>query len=101
MDIVTSGRLEQARGFVRGVYWLRGDSTGQWEFVSNSGLPKTGLAATSGVVIGDVNDDDVADIAACSGLIVETGGSDSQREADIPEHMLFWLGEGRSNDGVE
>jgi hypothetical protein len=97
-DIVVSGRLKRDRGYVRGVFWLRGDGRGRWDFVRNSGLPISGLAAMSGVVIGDVNDDDVPDIAACSGLIVESVSAGSARSPEIPEHMLVWLGERRADE---
>jgi hypothetical protein len=100
MDIVVSGRLEQQPGFTRGVYWLRGDGRGAWRFERECGLPTTGLAATSGVVIGDVTGDDVPDVAACSGLIVESG-NEAGRKADIAEHMLVWIGVPTARDEME
>ncbi|MCO6438899.1 MAG: VCBS repeat-containing protein [Phycisphaerae bacterium] len=88
LDLVVSGRLTTEGGFVRGIFALLGDGKGGFRFWENSGLPSTGLAASTGVTIGDVNQDGVPDIALASGLIVETGTGRS--EPIVPERMLVW-----------
>lgn len=71
-DLVVVGRLAPNSGYVRGVFLLKGDSAGGWHYISDCGLPDTGLAATAGVTLADVNGDGRLDVAAASGLIVET-----------------------------
>jgi hypothetical protein len=88
-DLIVSGRLEANGGYVRGVFLLRGDGTGGWAYVRHSGLPDTGLAATPGVALGDVNGDGILDVAAASGLIVETAPGPT--EPVLPTRMLVWI----------
>ncbi len=88
LDMVVSGRLGTDPGYVRGVYFLHGDGAGNWDFVSNSGLPTTGLAATTGIALGDVNGDGLLDIAAGSGLIVET--TPGRHRPILPARLLVW-----------
>jgi hypothetical protein len=90
LDIVVSGRLKVEGGYVRGVFALHGTPDGSWQFVSNSGLPSTGLGKTTGVAIGDINGDGVADIAACSGLKIES--VPGPRKPVIAAHMMVWVG---------
>ena len=90
LDIVVSGRKDLDVGFVRGVYALLGDGTGQnWKYLENCGLPATGLAAMSGVGLADINADGTLDVAACSGLIVETSPTGAQEPA-LPYNILIW-----------
>ena len=49
----------------------------------DNGLPTTGLALTTGVGIADVNGDGMADIAACSGLKVETAARQKRSNAPV------------------
>ncbi len=93
MDIVVSGRLNLEGGYVRGVFLLLGDGKGQYRFASESGLPTTGLAATAGVTLGDINGDGALDVAAGSGLIVET--AEGPTEPSIPERLLVWCATSR------
>ena len=92
LDLVVSGRLTTEGGFVRGVYSLQGDGSGNWRYIPNSGLPTTGLAATTGVALGDLNGDGLLDVAACSGLIVETVPGTT--EPAIAARLLVWCGQG-------
>jgi hypothetical protein len=89
LDIIVSGRLKDTRGCTRGVFALRGDGVGGWKYVAGSGLPETGLAATPGLALGDVNGDGAPDVAASSGLIVETG-ADGFTQPTIPFRLLVW-----------
>ncbi len=94
LDLVCSGRLTLDGGYVRGVFALLGDGSGHWTYVSESGLPETGLSAMGGVVIADFNGDAMPDIAAASGLLVETTAGPSQ--PSIPQRMLVWFNAQRS-----
>jgi hypothetical protein len=91
LDLVVAGRLEPTAGFVRGVFALLGDGKGGFRFIPDSGLPTTGLAATTGIGIADVTGDGVVDVAAGSGLIVETT-DDGPKDSSIPQHLLVWAG---------
>jgi hypothetical protein len=88
LDMVTSGRLKLEAGVVRGVFALKGNGKGQWLYQNGSGLPDTGLLATPGVTIGDMDADGVLDVAACSGLLVETGPGLSQ--PTIGPRVMVW-----------
>lgn len=88
LDMVVSGRLTTEGGYVRGVFALLGDGRGGFRYWENSGLPGTGLMATTGVALADVNQDGVLDVAAASGLIVET--ATGRTEPIVPERMIVW-----------
>lgn len=88
LDIVVSGRLGLEGGYIRGVFLLRGDGAGGWTYMKDCGLPSTGLAATVGIALGDINDDGILDVAASSGLIVES--APGRREPVLPTPMLVW-----------
>lgn len=90
LDIVVAGKMgEDSAGFVRGVYALRGDGRGQFKFMHRSGLPETGLSATVGIGLADFNNDGTLDVAAGSGLTVESS-PDGPREPTIPQRLLVW-----------
>ena len=89
-DIVVAGRLDDnAAGFVRGVFLLHGDGKGNFQYVANSGLPDTGLATTVGLALADVNNDGTLDIAAGSGLIVETNPR-GPKAPSIESKLIMW-----------
>lgn len=90
-DMVVSGRLKLEGGFIRGVFALRGDGTGGggWEYLADCGLPARGLGGMAGVGLADINNDGTLDVAACSGLIVETVPS-GPREPTLPFKLLIW-----------
>ncbi|HRX84595.1 MAG TPA: VCBS repeat-containing protein [Phycisphaerae bacterium] len=94
LDMVCSGRLKKDGGYVRGVFALKGDGTGRFEYVPNSGLPTTGLAACAGVTIADIDEDGLMDVAAGSGLVVET--TPNAKGPVIPQRLLEWRGTGPS-----
>lgn len=94
LDLVVSGRLGIDAGYIRGVFLLRGDGAGGWEYVKECGLPSTGLAATVGIALGDLNGDDILDVAAGSGLIVES--APGRREPVLPARVLVWYTEMKS-----
>ncbi len=91
LDIVTSGRLKPDGGVVRGVFLLLGDGTGAFRYVENCRLPATGLFATPAVSIGDINGDGLPDIAAGSGLTVESSGK--PLIPAIEQRLLIWCTE--------
>jgi len=88
LDIVAAGRLKPTGGVVRGVFLLLGDGTGAFRYVANSRLPSTGLFATPGVTISDINGDDLGDIAVGSGLIVESSGK--PLVPVVEQRLLVW-----------
>lgn len=88
LDLVVSGRLDVEGGYIRGVFLLRGDGAGGWEHVEECGLPETGLAATVGIDLADFDGDDLLDIAACSGLIVES--APGRKEPVLASRVLVW-----------
>ena len=89
LDMAVSGKLRYGqRGYVRGVFALRGNGAGEWTYIAHCGLPDTGLAATSGVALVDVDRDGLLDLAAASGLIVET--APGPQEPILPTRMLVW-----------
>lgn len=87
IDIVVTGRLKPDMGYVRGVFVLLGRSDG-WHYAQDAGLPSTGLAATPGVCLADLNRDGVLDVVAGSGLKVEDSPGLPARA--IPNHLLVW-----------
>jgi len=99
LDMVVTGRLEVDGGYVRGVFALRGDGRGDWTYLDDSGLPSTGLAAMSGVGLHDVNADGTLDIAACSGLVVESV-TDGRRKPSLPFNLLMWCTELRTKSAA-
>ena len=94
LDLAVTGRLNRNPGYSRGVHLLLGTPHGGWKPLGKTcGLPPTGLAMTPGVELADVNGDDVLDVAACSGLIVEsTSGPKPKRTEPILEpHLIVWV----------
>jgi hypothetical protein len=91
LDVICSGRLTRDPGLVRGVYLLKGDGTGKFEYIGNSGLPPSGLLAMGGVTIGDLNSDGVPDVAAGTGLQVES--VPNPPAPVLPENLLVWFTE--------
>ena len=90
LDIVCSGRLTLDGGYVRGVFALLNQGASGWLNLANCGLPSTGLAAMGGVAIADLDKDGTPDIAAGSGLIVETTSGPSQPV--VSQRLLVWFG---------
>ena len=70
-----------------------GDGQGGLRFVRDSGLPSTGMSAIAGVSITDFDRDGIADVAAGSGLMVETGQG-GRTDQIIPQRLLVWRGVG-------
>lgn len=88
LDIVVTGRLPYEVGYVYGVFWLRGDGKGNWEYVEDCGLPDSGLPYTYGVTLDDVNRDGVLDIAVASGGAV--ANNPKYADPEIPAGLLVW-----------
>jgi hypothetical protein len=88
LDIVVTGRMTLDGGYVRGVFALYGDGGGQWRFDPDSGLPTTGMAASAGVALKDIDGNGLLDVAVASGLIVETAPGPT--EPAIPQRLMVW-----------
>ncbi len=101
VDMVVAGRKNLEGGFIRGVFLLLGDGTGggAWKFLEHSGLPVTGLAAMAGIGLADINNDGYLDVAAGSGLIVETVPNGPRRPA-LPVRLLMWCNDAKSQTAV-
>ncbi|MCG3127528.1 MAG: hypothetical protein CHACPFDD_02390 [Phycisphaerae bacterium] len=92
LDLVVSGRLRwNDLGNVYGVSLLRGDGSGGWTYVPNTGLPSTGMALNWGCAVADVNNDGVADVAVASGGITAT--VPNMREPNPVERLAVWTGQ--------
>ena len=88
LDMVVSGRIMMNVGYVYGLFLLKGDGRGGWEYVLGTGLPETGLSTAWGVTMGDVNGDGVPDLVYATGGIV---GQDSARnEPVMPTRLQVW-----------
>ena len=72
-------------GHARGLFVLRGDGHGHFEYVADSGLPSTGLSGTAGVTAADFDGDGIPDIVAGTGLSVES----SRTRPDGPSEVLL------------
>jgi hypothetical protein len=94
LDLVVSGRMKMEGGMIRGVFALRGDGTGggAWDYLAHSGLPETGLGGMAGVGLADINNDGWLDVAACTGLIVESVPN-APRKPTLPFNLLMWCSE--------
>lgn len=70
-DLVASGKTNlQEIGGVYGVHVFKGDGTGKWTYVTDSGLPLTGKERSWGVAVGDANGDEVTDIGVAFGDVL-------------------------------
>ena len=86
LDIVFLGRMNKRQmGHARGLFVLRGDGHGHFEYVADSGLPNTGLSGTAGVTAADFDGDGVPDIVAGTGLSVES----ARTRPEGPEEVLL------------
>jgi hypothetical protein len=92
LDLIVAGRLSADGGYVRGVYALFGDGAGAMRYSADTGLPATGLAATDGIAVADFNKDGYADVAAGSGLIVETVPG-AATEPSLAPKLIAWCAE--------
>lgn len=82
LDLIISGRLQNATGNEYGLYLLRGDGRGGFTYQPDCGLPRTGLSMGAGVEAADVDGDGRADIIATSGLITATGPGPAEPVVD-------------------
>lgn len=91
LDIVLTGRMNRKEvGYVNGIFFLKGDGTGKFQLVENSGLPAHGLSFSWGVKLEDVNKDGYLDFAVGSGGIVAT--DPKRTEPILAPRVLFYLG---------
>lgn len=67
LDIVAGGNITGPVPFGYGLFWFRGDGTGGWRLVQDSGLPTTGLPVISSVTLADLDRDGVLEIIALTG----------------------------------
>jgi len=91
LDVACVGRLNRDVGLVYGVFVLLGNGRGDWQHISSSTLPETGLAFTWGVALADVNEDNVLDVTVTSGSVqVATTGAAAAVEPTIPTKITVW-----------
>ena len=84
LDIVFLGRMNKRQmGHARGLFVLRGDGHGHFEYVADSGLPSTGLSGTAGVTAADFDGDGIPDIVAGTGLSVESSRTRPEGPAEV------------------
>ena len=50
-----------------GVFLFKGDGTGNWKLIENSGLPEKGMTQAWGVVLADIDGDGTQEIGGCFG----------------------------------
>jgi hypothetical protein len=67
LDIVAAGNVtgEPRAGY--GLFWFKGDGSGAWRLVLESGLPSGGMAAPSSVTLADLDRDRVPEIISLNG----------------------------------
>lgn len=66
-DIVAAGNMAGEFPDGWGLFWFKADGKGGWQFVSNSGLPITGLSVIHSITLADVDHDGLPEIIALSG----------------------------------
>ena len=68
VDLIAGGAVTGELGAGYGLFWFKGDGQGHWQLVSESGLPRQGLAIPHGVALADLDRD------GCLELITLHGG---------------------------
>jgi hypothetical protein len=84
LDIVAAGNVTGDPRSRYGLFWFRGDGTGGWQLVQESGLPDRGLSVPYSVTLADLDGDRVLEIIALNG---GNGGSITiwkQRQENAP-----------------
>jgi hypothetical protein len=89
LDMAVSGRLTTEVGYVYGLFVLKGDGRGNWEYLHGTGVPETGLSTAWGITIGDVNGDTVPDVVYNTGGIVGTD-VELRTEPIMPVRVQVW-----------
>lgn len=88
LDMLVSGRYGNEVGYVYGLFVLKGDGKGNWQYIRGSQLPETGLSTAWGVAIADVNKDNVPDLVYATGGVV--AADERRREPVIPQRVQVW-----------
>lgn len=100
-DLVVAGKanLEEIGG-VYGVFPFFGDGTGNWTYVSNTGLPNDGRERVWGVTVTDVDKDGVADIAAAFGDVLAPSWRSGPKDSGPKPPSEFRKGWGKLEKGM-
>ena len=67
LDIVAGGNTSGEVRAGYGLFWFRGDGSGKWQLVRDSGLPTEGLGVVHGIALADLDGDGIPEIVAVSG----------------------------------
>ena len=67
LDIVAGGFIKGDGEAGYGVFWFRGNGKGQWELVSDSGLPSEKLSIPHGITLGDIDRDGRLEVTVLAG----------------------------------
>jgi hypothetical protein len=100
-DIVAVGKSHLSEiGGVYGVFPYLGDGSGSWRLDGDTGLPGTGRERTWGVALGDINADQMLDIAVAFGDVVHPEWRSGGAGGKSPQRGKFgaiqvWKGERR------
>jgi hypothetical protein len=67
LDIVAAGNQDGDAAAGYGLFWFRGDGTGGWRLVEDSGLPTKGLSVPHSITLADLDRDGALEIVVLSG----------------------------------
>jgi len=95
LDLLVAGRKDSARGSIYGLYLLQGDGKGNFQELTNTDLPATGLSVTWGVAAGDFNKDGRLDFIAATG-----GSITGPQQAKPQKPRKSSLGKGAKQDPI-
>jgi hypothetical protein len=86
VDLVATGKTNTHEiGGVYGVHVFKGDGTGKWTYVTDSGLPLDGKERNWGVAVGDANGDGVPDIGVAFGDVLPSTWRSGKKDPNAKE----------------
>jgi len=88
LDMLVSGRYGQDVGYVYGLFVLKGNGHGGWQYLKGTNLPESGLATAWGVALNDINRDGILDLIYATGGVVAT--DPLRREAAVAPRVQVW-----------